>query len=66
MDGEADIQARQLRQRAAALLQDAALCSNPAQCDHLSRQALALLRQARILLDEAEQPGLDSSIERMH
>lgn len=47
---EAAFQAQELRDSAAALLQEAALASDPVQRDALTRKALAQIEAARYLL----------------
>lgn len=50
----ATTQVQRLRSDAAARLNDAAQCSDPAQRDGLVSEALALLAQARVLRNQAE------------
>ena len=48
------VQTQQLRSEAAARLNDAAECSDPALRDDLVSEALALLAEARALRDQVE------------
>ncbi len=59
-------QAKDLRDRAASLLQDAARCSDPVQRDALLGEALAQLNKARRLLDRPESHGANRPTTRAH
>ncbi len=63
-------QAKDLRDHATSLLQEAARCSDPARRDGLLREAVARLDEARLLLyrldNEAEGLGSSRSTRKMH
>ena len=59
-DGDSARQAKDLRDHATSLLQEAARCGDPARRDGLLRAAVARLNEARLLLDR-----LDDTSERL-